>query len=243
MLRARSAPAPAGRTHRVRSLYLFGMQPLLSDHPDVRPLLAGAGSAQRARLLGAIATTVAEKGYAEATVADIVREARVSRSTFYEQFASKEDCFLESYRHGVDVLVERIAEATRAAASGGWRAQLRAGLRTYLAILANEPQFARTHMLELHAAGARAQAARDEALRRFAGRYRRSFESAAAERDGAPLPSDDLLFILSAGVDQLVSAHVREGRLDRLPQLEDTLVQAAEALFEGVANIDHTGSA
>ena len=32
------------------------------------------------------------------------RVARVSRGTFYALFASKEQCFLEAYRHGVDVL-------------------------------------------------------------------------------------------------------------------------------------------
>jgi hypothetical protein len=57
------------------------------------------------------------------------------------------------------------------------------------------------------------------------------------------MPSPDLLFFLAAGVDQLVCAHVREGELDRLGELEDTLVLSAEALLEGVAAVhDHDGS-
>lgn len=214
---------------------------LVGAHPSLEPHLDGTGP-QRARLLEAITSVVAEKGYYAATVADVVRAARVSRGTFYAEFASKEECFLDAYRHGVDVLVERISAATRAAADGGWRAQLRAGLRTYLEVLAGEPRFARTHMLELHAAGPRAQAERDEALRRFAGRYRRSFEQAASERPELRVPSDDLLFILAAGVDQLVCARVREAPLERLPELEDTLVQAAEALLEGAANLNDPGA-
>jgi len=210
---------------------------LVGAHPSVSPHLLDGG-AQRARLLEAITRVVAEKGYVAATVADVVRAARVSRGTFYAQFESKEECFLEAYRHGIDVLVERIRAATRAAAGAGWREQLRAGLGAYLEVLAGEPLFARTHMLELHAAGPRAQAERDAALRRFAARYRRSFEASGHER----LPSDELLFILAAGVDQLVCARVREAPLERLPELEDTLMQAALALLEGAANLDDHGS-
>ena len=208
---------------------------LVGAHPSLEPHLDGGVGAQRARLLEAITNVVAEQGYAAATVADVVRAARVSRGTFYAEFASKEACFLEAYRHGIDVLVERISTATRAAAADGWRAELRAGLRAYLEVLAGEPRFARTHMLEIHAAGPRAQAERDAALRQFAARYRRTFETAARERDGLVVPSDDLLFILAAGVDQLVCARVREAPLERLPALEDTLVHAAVALLEGAA--------
>src|SRR3954453_7441701 len=98
---------------------------------------------QRARLLDAMIDVGAEKGYAAATVADAVRAARVSRGTFYALFASKEECFLEAYRHGVDVLVGRIRAAVRAE-RGDWVARLRAALGTYLRTLVDEPRFART---------------------------------------------------------------------------------------------------
>jgi hypothetical protein len=47
------------------------------------------------------------------------------------------------------------------------------------------------------------------------------------------MPSDDALFILSAGVDQLVCARVRAGALEHLPELEDELVTTAVSLLEG----------
>src|SRR3954463_8328150 len=113
---------------------------LVAVHPDVEPLLDGPASAQRARLLDGMAQAVAEKGYAAATVADAVRIARVSRGTFYALFASKEACFLEAHRHGGDVLIARGAPAARAA-EGDWLARMRAGLRTLLAALVDEPRF------------------------------------------------------------------------------------------------------
>jgi AcrR family transcriptional regulator len=217
------------------------MASLVGAHPSVQPHLGTVTERQRARMLDAITTVVADKGYVAATVADIVRSARVSRRTFYEQFASKEECFLESYRCGIEVLVERIQNAARTASGDGWRAELHAGIRAYLEVLVSEPRFARTHMLELHAAGARAQTARDDALRGFASMYGRTFEAAAREREGLSLPSDQLLFILASGVDQLVCARVREAPLDRLLELEDAIVQAAEVLLEGAANLDQSG--
>jgi AcrR family transcriptional regulator len=182
---------------------------------------------------------VAEKGYAAATVADAVRAARVSRGTFYAQFASKEECFLEAYKYGIDVMVSRIRSAIRDESSDDWVERLRTGLRAYLETLTGEPRFARTHLFEVHMAGPLAGAARDEALRAFADRYRSSFRAALRERPELRMPSDDALFILSAGVDQLICARVRAGELATLPELTDELTLTAVAFLEGAAAIDH----
>jgi AcrR family transcriptional regulator len=184
---------------------------------------------------------VAEKGYTAATVADTVRAARVSRGTFYVQFASKEECFLEAYRYGIDVIVERIRAAIRAE-HGDWIARLRTGLRAYLETLAGEPRFARTHLFEVHMAGPGAGAARDAALRAFADRYRSSFRAALRERPELRMPSDDALFILSAGVDQLVCSRVRAGELEQLPDLTDELTLTAVAFLEGAAQVPFPAS-
>ena len=49
---------------------------------------------QRARLLGAAVATIGDMGYAGASVAHITARARVSRRTFYDLFANREDCLL-----------------------------------------------------------------------------------------------------------------------------------------------------
>jgi len=209
---------------------------LVAAHPSVGPHLDARTGAQRARLLEGFTQAVAEKGYADATVTDAVRAARVSRGTFYALFASKEACFLEAYRHGVEVLEQRIDAAVRSA-GGDWRAQLRAGLRAYLDCLADEPAFARTWLLEIHAAGRSAQAARDATLRRFAERYRGSFEASGAPR----VPDDEALFVLAAGVDQLVCARLRAGDLDDLDSLTETLLTCAVAQLAGANDGGATG--
>ncbi len=204
----------------------------LATHPEVGPLLGPRNAAQRARLVVEMATVVGEKGYVNATVADAVRAARVSRGTFYALFVSKEDCFIEGYRYGVDVLIARNDEAI-AAAGGGWRDGLRAGVRAYLATLAENPQFSRAHFLELPHAGEGARRERDATLRRMADRLRLAFERAAADHPELEMPSDDALFVVSAGIEQLVCLWMREGRLEELPALEDTIVSTSLAAFFG----------
>ena len=85
-------------------------------------------ASQRARMLEAMAHAVADKGYAATTVADVVGGAGVSRKTFYEHFQDKEDCFLEAFDAGVQVLVHTVERATLEA-TGEWREHIRAGVR------------------------------------------------------------------------------------------------------------------
>ncbi len=205
---------------------------LVASHPAVEPLLGPRNAAQRARLLVEMTNIVGEKGWASTTVADAVRAARVSRGTFYALFSSKEECLIEGYRYGVDVLISHMDDAVRAT-PGDWRVKLRAAMGTYLVSLSTRPLFARAHLVELPLAGERAQAERDLMLRRFAARFRRSFEAGLREHPQLTVPSPDALFLLTAGVDQLVSLRVREGRIDELPALEGTLSACALAVFLG----------
>src|ERR687887_1541556 len=88
---------------------------------------------QRSRMLGALVEVVAEKGYAATTVADIIARAGVSRTTFYQQFKDKEDCFLQAYRRGATAQLGRVVEAVESASDP--LEQLRRNLRAYLAAL------------------------------------------------------------------------------------------------------------
>src|SRR5690242_17393778 len=185
---------------------------LVASHPDVQPLLNARP--QRAKLLEAMVRTVAEKGYETATVADAVKLARVSRGTFYELFESKEACLAAAYRAGTEVLEERVRQAARTASD--WREELRLGIRTYLETLDEDPEFARVYLMEWPFVGLE----RDAGLRRFARRYGKSFA-----RSGGPVPPDDALFVLAAGVHELACARVRSGT--PTIDLEDVLVGCA----------------
>src|SRR5262245_52544405 len=88
-------------------------------------------ASQRSRLLEAVGRAVADKGYAAATIDDIVRDAGVSKKTFYEHFRDKEDCFIAAYEAASDELYERVRSAQRDP-SADWLERTRAGVRAYL---------------------------------------------------------------------------------------------------------------
>jgi AcrR family transcriptional regulator len=180
-------------------------------------------ASQRGRLLDALAEVVARRGYAAATIADIVREAQVSRSTFYEHFSSKEECFLAAYDAGVEVLLGAIAE--RAAEAEGWREQVIASIDAYLEVLAVEPAFARTMMVEAMAAGEAALERRRRMHERLAGGLRRLHQAAQEEDATVPELPDLAYAAIIRGVDGVLAEEVRAGRHASLPALRDDLVR------------------
>jgi AcrR family transcriptional regulator len=124
------------------------------------------GRAQRERLLRAMTAAVAELGYAEARIADVVRRAHVSRQSFYEQFTDKLECFLEAMNEGSEVVINRFLETAVFPRSP--RATVRAGLDAYLRLVADEPEFAQCMLVELQAAGPLGLDMRVDAHRRIA---------------------------------------------------------------------------
>jgi AcrR family transcriptional regulator len=67
----------------------------------------------RDRLLSGMAKAVARRGYTDATVAQAIAYAGVSRSTFYEHFADKEDCFLATFSALAPVLGKELLGAVQ----------------------------------------------------------------------------------------------------------------------------------
>jgi AcrR family transcriptional regulator len=120
---------------------------------------------QRERMLLAVAEAVAKQGFVTTTVADIIARARLSRRTFYEHFADKEECFLAAYDTVVEQLLAAVGQAYEQA--DGWAQKVHDGLETFLAYLAAEPAFARMCIVEVVAAGPEARTRRDSAMRVF----------------------------------------------------------------------------
>src|SRR5881409_4302797 len=68
-------------------------------------------SVQRRRLFEAAATIFARVGYAEASAEAISREAGMSKATFYEHFANKEECVLALLDEGATELMVQLGQA------------------------------------------------------------------------------------------------------------------------------------
>src|ERR1700704_5110002 len=71
----------------------------------------GTRTDHRQRLIAAMSASVADTGYRETTVADVVRIARTSRRSFYEHFEDRDACFLALFDATNDAMMEQIAAA------------------------------------------------------------------------------------------------------------------------------------
>ena len=187
--------------------------------------LRAVRASHRERLLGSVMAAVAEASYPAVTVADIVRQARVSRVAFYSQFADKEDCFLTATREGGRLMSSRVVSATRALpADTPDERVLRAAFRAFLTFLAEEPAFARVFYIEMPAAGPLALERLDAANRWFAGLNQRWHERARARHPEWPAVPGEAYLALVGATAELVRSMVRAGQTDALPSLEETIV-------------------
>lgn len=125
-----------------------------ADRSELGPLPGGhhglsreqVAESQRERLLAGIASAVAEHGYRATTITQIVKAASVSSRAFYENFDSKEDCFLAAFEAVLAHLEELGAEAARR--ERDWPQKTIAVLRAVVDFFAAEPDLARLCLIE-----------------------------------------------------------------------------------------------
>ncbi|HEX8976965.1 MAG TPA: TetR/AcrR family transcriptional regulator [Solirubrobacteraceae bacterium] len=165
---------------------------------------------QRNRLLRAAALEFAERGFAGTGSDSISRRAGMSKATFYEHFANKEECILALFELAVRTVQDAMAQAAAQAPSDA-RERMRAGTRAFLSALAEHPEFAQTLLVEIIGAGPRAALQRDAVLQSFADVL--DAENAAAARRGLigrfRSPHDP--FAIVGAIVELVSRQVRLG--------------------------------
>lgn len=185
---------------------------------------------QRERLIAGLASAVAAKGYAAVTLADITREAKVSRRVFYENFASREECFLAAF----EVVVEHLRELVAAAVAPleEWPAQAIAATRAVLEFLASEPDLARLCLVESRGPGAAVTARFDEAIGEIAAPLQLGRnERPAGER---PLPDSTEDSVIGSLVS-LVQRKVAAGEAERLADLLPDCAEFVLAPYLGAA--------
>ncbi len=187
---------------------------------------------QRRRLLEAVVESVAEKGYTSTTLADIVSRAGVSRGTFYENFADKEECFLAAYIAGSRTLFEQVEDAGRALDDPV--DQLRAATREYLRVLSHEPSWCRACLIDIGAVGPGAHDRRREVNGWYIGLLRRWHEQAATVLAvGRDVP-DAAFGAAVAAVNDMVATRVRLAPSETLRGLEDDILYIELSLLGGV---------
>ncbi len=183
----------------------------------------------RTRLLQGLAQSVATKGYADTTIADIVREAGVSRRTFYEQFDDKPSALIALYEsaslRGLRVLRESIDPAR------DWQTQVDQALSAYLGSLAQNPVLLRTLFVEILGLGATGLAARRRVHDQMADFI---LDVINAGREPARLERPMALAVVG-GIHELVLQAIEQDRAQALPDLSAAAGRLLLAVVQGRA--------
>jgi AcrR family transcriptional regulator len=176
---------------------------------------------QRERLLRAMVELVGRQGYEATTVAQVVAAARVSRNAFYEFFGDKTDCFVAVCdEYAIEILDQLLALASEP----DWLTALRHGMSIYLHWWQERPAFTRSYFLELPLAGERAIEQRERQYVRFREMFRELGRRARVEQPELPPLNDAVISAAVFAPTELIAEQVREGRTDRLVELEDDLL-------------------
>jgi AcrR family transcriptional regulator len=207
-----SYPVPPGplraTRRRVVKALPFAERQALSNPPE--------------RILRALAAVVAEKGYPDTTVAEIVERASTSQRTFYEHFKNKEDAIVAALDSGSAHMLAAALPAFRRAPD--WPHAVHDTQEAMFCFGAEEPEYARLGGVEMYAAGKRALDQREVVTEGMEGLLVPGYElkpetpSIAAEAIGGALYS-------------LLYDHVNKKGPETLPDLVPTLVYVTLAPF------------
>jgi AcrR family transcriptional regulator len=184
---------------------------------------------QRDRIAAGIIAAVAEHGYNETTIGQIATASGISRRTFYIYFASKQECFFDTF----ELIANYLRQAAGAAAEPfeEWPERVRARLAAVLDVFAANPDLARFALLAPPRAGSE-----------VAERYRRAMDEALAElTEGFPVEeaaeplSRAAQHGLIGGGAALIVRKVDAGEGESLPELLPDLLEMTLTPFLGRA--------
>jgi AcrR family transcriptional regulator len=162
---------------------------------------------QRERLLAGMLAVANSEGYAAANVSKVIAHAGVSKPTFYDYFADKDDCFLAVHRDSAERLLAQIRDAV---ATSPPEQAPQATIRRLLQRAEAEPAQAQFMANETMAGGPRALDERDRTIDEIT---RIVEEARAAIPPDTPSPDVPTEALIGA-THWMLSSHLRRGEHD-----------------------------
>jgi AcrR family transcriptional regulator len=179
---------------------------------------------QRGRIVEATASTVAEVGARNVTVAHIVARAGVSRRTFYEAFDSCEDCVLAAFDDAVAQAAARVASESTECADARWPQRVRVGLAALLRYMDEQPAIARLLVVESLGAGPRTLARRQAVYARLVAAIDEARADSRSARDASPLAAEGAVGAVIAVLHNQLIERPGDRLLDLLNPLTSMIV-------------------
>jgi AcrR family transcriptional regulator len=181
----------------------------------------------RTRIIYATAEVALARGYAQATVKDIVSAAGVSRQIFYEHFTDKQHAFLEAQQYPTQHILDRCAAAYFSAET--WPERVWCGLKALLALVEVSPALAYLRLVECYAAGPAAIRRAEEITRSFT----IFFEEGYGVRPEAGTLPRLTSQAISGAVFEMIQRHASRHEVGVVPSLLPQLTYIVIAPFVG----------
>jgi AcrR family transcriptional regulator len=163
----------------------------------------------RRRLLDGMAAAIRRSGYAETTVADIVREARTSRRTFYAHFADRQECLIALLREANQQTIARIEKAVDPHAP--WDAQVRQAIEAWIAAVQADPPITLAWIRDVPALGTGARRLQRETMAAFVVLIQTLTDTAELRAAGVRPPTQQIAIVLLGGLRELIATTVEDG--------------------------------
>ncbi|MCH9736028.1 MAG: TetR/AcrR family transcriptional regulator [Actinomycetia bacterium] len=179
------------------------------------------------RLLDGLSASIGECGYRATTVADIVRHARTSKRTFYEQFAGKEECLLELLRRNNADLIAGIQAAVDGEAD--WQRQIGQAVDAYVHHIEARPAVTLSWIREAPALGAVARPLQRLAMDNLTDMLVTLTQSPGFRRAKLTPITPPMALILLGGLRELTALLVEDG--GDIRALVEPAIAAATAIL------------
>lgn len=189
---------------------------------------AAAETAHRRRLLDGLAACIRSRGYADTTVADIVRAARTSRRTFYAHFTDRQECLVALLYETNQRTIARIAAAVDPGAA--WQVQARQAVEGWIAAVQADPPITLSWIRDVPALGqGRARQFQRATMRSFVELIQELTDTPHLRAAGVRPPSEQTAIILLGGLRELIAAAVEDGQ--DVATIQGSAVAAAQLLL------------
>ena len=162
----------------------------------------------RRRLLDGMAAAIRRGGYAETTVADIVREARTSRRTFYAHFADRQECLMALLHESNAKTIARIEQAVDPHAP--WETQVRQAIEAWIAAVQADPPITLAWIREVPALGTSACRLQRETMDAFVVLIQRLTDTHELRTAGVLPPTPQAAIVLLGGLRELIATTVED---------------------------------
>lgn len=215
---------------QVPTLILFDFQPTPLPMMQASIATTPANQQHRTRLLEGMAQAVANKGYADTTITDIVREASVSRRTFYEHFSTKAECLIALYEAASLAALHVLRDAIDS--ERDWQTQAEQAIAAYLGCLAQNPVLMRTLFVEILGLGWQGLAARRRVNQQIA-QFMLNVINTENKVKGQGTLSPDMAIAAVGGINELILQYIEQDRISDLQDLAKPAMRLLRAVIFG----------